>query len=73
MYTLDVFGEGALLRECPITMATAVRPITSVRPTMCYHDSGFVRIVITHVTLVSALSSDVTMLILDMDFQLVFS
>ena len=73
MYTLDVSGEIALLRECPITMATAVRSITSVHAAMASHVTGYVRIVITYVTLVSALSADMTVLILDMDFQLLFS
>jgi len=45
-------------------------PLPSVRPAMSTHVSGNVRIVITHVTLISAgLSADVTVLMPDVSLQ----
>ena len=73
MDAVNVSGEIALLSECLIAVFTAKQTLSSVRHTMTVHVICHICVVITHFTPVSALSADVTVLLLDMTFQLLLS
>ena len=70
MDALNMCGEIGLRREGLIAVSTVEWLLPSVHPAMCGQVSGVVRIVITHFTLVSALSTDVTVLPFNMTLQM---